>query len=200
MADDSRAPDPLPRIGPRVVLRRLRPEDIADFQAYRSDPEVGRYQGWSPMSLAEAHAFIVEMGAATFGLIGQWVQIAIADRATDRLIGDIGVCLRADGGKHAEIGYSLATGSQGKGLASEAVLAAILMLFESTGIDHIVGVTDARNEASGRLLKRVGMTLQDTVNTVFRGEPCVEHVYAIHREVLMRLLPPAAAALRLESG
>ena len=194
MAGESRVPDPLPRVGPRVVLRRLRPEDIADFQAYRGDPEVGRYQGWSPMSQAEAHAFIVEMGAATFGVVDQWVQIAISDRATDCLIGDIGVCLRADGRKHAEIGYSLAIGSQGKGLASEAVRAAILMLFESTDIDRVVGITDARNETSVRLLQRVGMTLQDTVNTLFRGEPCVEQVYAIRRDALMGLLPPAVAA------
>lgn len=155
---------------------------------------MGRYQGWSPMSAAEAHAFIAEMSAATFGVVDQWVQIAIADRATDCLIGDIGVCLRADGRKHAEIGYSLATGAQGKGLASEAVLAAILMLFESTDIDHVVGITDARNEASERLLQRVGMTLQHTVNTVFRGEPCVEQVYAVRRDALKGIPPPAIAA------
>ena len=31
-------------------LRRMRPEDLTAFQAYRALPELGRYQGWSPMS------------------------------------------------------------------------------------------------------------------------------------------------------
>ena len=30
----------------RLVLRRFRPEDLDAFVAYRSDPQVARYQGW----------------------------------------------------------------------------------------------------------------------------------------------------------
>ena len=30
----------------RVVVRRFRPEDVAEFVAYRSDAEVARYQSW----------------------------------------------------------------------------------------------------------------------------------------------------------
>ncbi len=32
--------------GERVVVRRFRPEDVAEFVAYRSDAEVARYQSW----------------------------------------------------------------------------------------------------------------------------------------------------------
>jgi hypothetical protein len=31
------------------------------------------------------------------------------------------------------------------------------------------------------LLERVGLRRVDTVATVFRGQPCLEHVYAISR-------------------
>jgi hypothetical protein len=53
--------DPLPRFGAGIALRRLSVSDLAAFQAYRSDPELGRYQGWSPMSEPEARAFLEEM-------------------------------------------------------------------------------------------------------------------------------------------
>jgi RimJ/RimL family protein N-acetyltransferase len=32
--------------GERVVVRRFRPEDVAEFVACRSDAEVARYQSW----------------------------------------------------------------------------------------------------------------------------------------------------------
>ena len=44
------------------MLRRLGVGDLAAFQAYRLDPELGRYQGWSPMSPAEATDFLSAMG------------------------------------------------------------------------------------------------------------------------------------------
>ena len=44
----------LPREFSGGRLRRLRPADRVAFQAYRSIPELGRYQAWSPMSKAEA--------------------------------------------------------------------------------------------------------------------------------------------------
>jgi hypothetical protein len=56
--------DQLPRFGNGFVLRRLRADDLAEFQAYRRDPELGRYQGWLPVSDEEALAFLREMNAA----------------------------------------------------------------------------------------------------------------------------------------
>lgn len=32
--------------GRRVVVRRFRPQDVAEFVAYRSRAEVARYQSW----------------------------------------------------------------------------------------------------------------------------------------------------------
>jgi hypothetical protein len=47
-------PDPLPLFTGIAVLRRLEVNDLAAFQAYRSDSKVGRFQGWSVMSDADA--------------------------------------------------------------------------------------------------------------------------------------------------
>lgn len=174
-------PEPaLPRIASRVVLRRLAPGDLAAFQAYRHDAAVGQYQGWGAQPDEASARFIAEMGAAALFCPGVWVQIGIADRRTDALIGDIGVRL-SDDGTQAEIGFTLAAHAQGLGLASEAARALINLLFDATAATQIVATTDSRNLASIRLLERVGMHRVASADALFRDLPCVEHQYALPR-------------------
>ena len=172
--------DPLPRVGARVVLRRLVPTDLAAFQAYRNDDAVGRYQGWSAQTDAQALAFIDEMSSAVLFSEGTWVQMAVAERETNGLIGDIGVCLAADG-RSAELGFTISPRFQGRGLGTEAVRGAVALVFEQSPAVQIVCVTDARNDPSIRLLKRAGMRRISSAEAVFRGEVCVEHTYAVFR-------------------
>ena len=162
----------------RVTLRRLHSGDLAALQAYRNDPEVGRYQGWEPMSDAAAAAMIAEMAAAPCPTPGDWMQIAIADAASDALIGDIGLHVSA-AGEEAELGITLAPDAQGRGLAAEAAVALIGMLREHSDVRRLVGITDVRNAASARLLERLGMTFEAEEETIFRGEPCREARYAL---------------------
>lgn len=171
---------PLPRRAGPALLRRLRASDLDRFYAYRSDPAVGRFQGWSPMTPAEALAFIDEMASAELFVPGQWAQVAIAEASTDELVGDIGLFVAEDGAS-AEVGFTLHPAVRGRGLATAAVQEAIRLLWEHTAVDRIIGVTDARNAASVRVLERVGMERVDSSETVFKGEPCTEWVYAIRR-------------------
>ena len=172
--------DPLPRAADRVVLRRLAPRDLVRFQRYRTDPDVARYQGWAPMSDHEAVVFLGAMGASPFCPPGEWFQIGIAEPQADVLIGDVG--LRLSKTRHeAEIGFTLAPAFQGRGLATDAVRAALSLLFDTTPVARIVAVTDARNQPSIRLLERVGLQRVRTRNAMFHGGPCTEHVYAIMR-------------------
>lgn len=172
--------DTLPRLGNGFMLRRLSTDDLAAFQAYRHDPELGRYQGWSPVSDAEAKTFLTEMSTAPLPNPGSWTQIAIAEPSTQGLVGDIGVFLDQDG-RCAEIGFTLARHAQGRGVGTAAVREAIRLIFECSTAERVRGVTDARNTASIRLLERVGMRRAETKNAIFRGEPCVEFVYAVAR-------------------
>jgi aminoglycoside 6'-N-acetyltransferase len=113
------------------------------------------------------------MERAPFGLPGEWLQIAIADRAGDKLIGDIGLYVTADGGE-AEFGITLARAAQGRGLAEEAARTLIDGLCEHTAVRRLIAITDIRNLASARLLRRLGMTLEAEASAQFRGEPCRE--------------------------
>lgn len=100
-------------------LRRLHPRDRAAFQAYRSLPELGRYQGWSLMSDAEAHAFLDEMRRAPLLTPGQWVQLGIATPESDELVGDIGLYLSEDG-TSGEIGPASSCSSESASSSSRA--------------------------------------------------------------------------------
>jgi RimJ/RimL family protein N-acetyltransferase len=172
--------DPLPRIAGGVVLRRLAPADLGDFQAYRHDAELGQYQGWAATPDDDARNFLSHMSTAKILQPGVWCQIGIAESSSLNLIGDIGLLLASDS-LQAEIGFTLRRQSQGRGLATVAVQEAIGLVFEHTRAEKIVGITDARNVASIRLLERVGMRKVDTRSATFRGKSCTEYVYAVRK-------------------
>jgi RimJ/RimL family protein N-acetyltransferase len=133
-----------------------------------------------PVSDQDAFAFLENMQSTPLFARDAWVQLGIADRETNRLMGDIGIGMSADGTR-AEIGFSLSANAQGRGLATEAVRAAVRLIFAHTSAASIAGITDARNAASIRLLERVGMHRVETKEALFRGEPCVEYVYEMSR-------------------
>jgi aminoglycoside 6'-N-acetyltransferase len=175
--------DALPRTCGRVSLRRLAAADLPAFQAYRHDASVGLYQDWAPLSDEDASQFIADMSHVALFPRGQWVQLAIADRRTNALIGDLGVCVAADG-VSAEIGITLASAAQGMGFATDALQALIRLTFDQAAVLRISAGVDARNLPAIRLLGRVGMLKVDTVAGRFRGEPCEEHVFVLSRETV----------------
>jgi aminoglycoside 6'-N-acetyltransferase len=170
----------LPRRFDGGCLRRLRRSDLGAFQAYRNIPELGRYQGWSPMSETEALAFLIEMEATALFQPGQWVQLGIADPRTEILLGDIGLRLSEDS-ETGEVGFTLAPSAQGRGVASAAVRAALQLLFAATPVSLVFGITDARNTRSIRLLERLSFKCQETRKAVFRSEECIEQVFVLPR-------------------
>ena len=163
------------------MLRRLDVSDIAAFASYRSDPVLAMYQGWSAMSDAEAHKFLDEMSRATLLQPCVWCQLGITEDASHALVGDVGLCVSKDGAS-AEIGFTLRRESHGRGVASRAVLAAMKFVFENTTAARAIAITDARNLPCIRLLERIGMQKSETCDTLFKGEPCVEHTYVMLRQ------------------
>lgn len=170
----------LPQGFPGGHLRRLRLMDLIAFQAYRAIPEVGRFQGWLPMSEAEALEFLSRMSDAPLFTAGEWVQLGIAEPETDRLMGDIGLFLSEDGFT-GKIGFTLAPCAQGRGIATSAVRQALRVFFGSTSAGQVEGITDSRNAASIRLLERIGFRYHETHCTDFRGETCSEKTYLFSR-------------------
>lgn len=155
----------------RLRLRRFRPGDAETLAAYRSDPEVARYQSWdAPFPLERARRVVAVLASGEPDEPG-WFQYAV-ERAADRtLIGDVGVHLH-ENRRRAEIGFTLARPYQGQGYAAEAVRAVLDRLFTVQGLHKVCAECDARNVASARLLERLGFTCEGRLreHTWAKGE------------------------------
>lgn len=171
----------LPIETPRLRLRRLEIRDATRLATYRSDASVARYQSWDAMTLPEAEELINTQPAAILGQPDQWSQLAIADKTTDDLIGDIGICKKRSPEETVEIGFTLAPTAQRCGLAAEACRAAIQFTFSVSTATSIVAVIDARNTPAIALVQRLGMSLDHSEPAMFKGEVCSEHHFVLRR-------------------
>jgi len=166
----------------RVVLRRLRPGDLAALVRYRSEPAVARFQGWdSPYPAADGERLIGEMLGRHPDTPGEWFQFAIAIEPDGRLAGDCGALISADDPRQAEIGFTLAPEHQGAGYATEAVLALLGYLFGERAKHRVTASCDPRNTRSAALLERVGMRREGHLveSTWAKGEWTDDLLYAL---------------------
>jgi RimJ/RimL family protein N-acetyltransferase len=165
-------------VGDRVVIRRFQPDDAAPLSAYRSKPEVSRYQTWSEFGTEEASNLITEMGQAE-PAAGQWYQLAI--EAHGQLIGDLGYLLDQREHATARIGYSLDPAHQGQGLATEAVVLFLDWAFAAHRLHRVIASVDPRNVRSTGLLQRLRFRLEaHHVEAIwFKGEWADDLVYAM---------------------
>ncbi len=172
--------DSLPLGMENTVLRRMKHADLPIFHAYRSDTDLARYQGWSAMSLQDAQAFIQDAAVVETLKPGGWIQLAIADEATDSILGDVGLYVD-EVQNEAEVGFTLRRSAQGAGHATRAVRAAVALLLQTTSVARVRAVTDARNEGSIGVLGRAGFCKTRERRAVFKGEACLELIYVLPR-------------------
>ncbi|HET7930728.1 MAG TPA: GNAT family protein [Rhodanobacteraceae bacterium] len=139
----------------RLRIDDLRPEDAAALFAYRSDPEVARYQGWQPAAVADAARFIEAQRGVTPDTPGSWWQRAIRLRDSGELIGDLGLhFVDAD---TVELGISLAPAQQHQGHARDVLELALDFVFGGLRKHRVIASVDPRNSACMRLLEGAGM-------------------------------------------
>jgi aminoglycoside 6'-N-acetyltransferase len=165
---------------PRLDLRRFRVEDAPVVAAYRSDPDVARYQSWeAPVPLAGAAELVRSLAAGDPEEPG-WFQYAVSLRASSELIGDVGVRLYGNR-MQADLGFTLAPAYQGQGYATEAVRRVVKHLFTERGLHRVSAECDARNARSARLLERVGFRREGhrIANTWIKGEWTDDLLYGL---------------------
>jgi len=166
----------LPHTADSLRLRTLRETDLADFLVWRADPDVARYQGWMPMDEAAALAFLRAQAWPAPQPAGTWRQIGVAEAASDRLIGDIGIWLFPDA-RAAELGISVAPAAQGRGVGRWAVSTLCGLLFAHAGVERIRAAADVRNPPSLRMLESAGLRPCGLRSVVSKGESCEERVF-----------------------
>jgi RimJ/RimL family protein N-acetyltransferase len=176
----------------RLRLRHFTDPDLPVFMAYRNDPAVAQYQSWEGITEPEARAFIHAQKEAQPGVPGQGIQIAIALKETDVLIGDCYFIINEHDNRQAEIGFSLSGAYQGHGYATEAVSCLLTYAFLTFDPHRIIAITDGENAASIALLERLEMRREGHFlqNVWFKGKWADEYLYAILKEEWLRKQGP----------
>jgi RimJ/RimL family protein N-acetyltransferase len=162
-ADRDSRPDPLaavpwPLRTTRLEIRRATGDDVATTWPYRRLPEVSEWMTGGMGSLEEytekfgdpvrlAKTLILELGGEVVGDLmvaveDGWAQSEVRDQAR---------------GVQAELGWCLAPAHQGRGLAGEAVRELLRLCFEDLGLRRVTANCFAGNEASWRMMERLGM-------------------------------------------
>jgi RimJ/RimL family protein N-acetyltransferase len=166
----------------RLTLRPFMPGDFDDLYAYQSRPEVARYLHWharDPSQVREALAR--QCDETSLEAEGDWLTFAVVWRETGKVVGEIGLKLVSREDRQGEIGFVFNPDYHGRGLATEAAESMLRLGFRVIGWHRIIGSCDARNQASARLMERIGMRQEArfTHSQLVKGQWADELVYAI---------------------
>lgn len=156
----------------RTRMRPHRPGDFDDVAAMWAEPEVVRYFSGRPSTRQESWGRLLRY-------IGHWHALpygywAVEDRQTGRFLGEVGfadfkrdITPSLDGAP--EIGWVFATAAHGRGLASEAVAAALVWGDANLDSDRTVCIIDPVNTASIRVAKKNGY--REVERTTYLDQP-----------------------------
>ena len=165
----------------RLVLRRWNQEDLDPYAEICGDPQVLRWIGNGRLRTRE------ECASAVAGFERAWEErgfglFAIELKASGRLIGFVGFSLPEflpEILPAVEIGWRLAGSTWGNGLATEGARAALAFGFGQAGLDRVVSIHQVGNDASGRIMEKLGMRFERETVDPSCGRPV--RVYEIVR-------------------
>lgn len=159
-------------VAERLLLRPLAVEEAPVVVAYRREPAVARFQGWGVVDPGEIARDLAAMQTRTpCDVPGPWFQLAVVERATGAIAGDVGVRRLAEAPDTAEIGYTIAPPYQGQGYATEAVSAMCAWLLGARGLARVIAIIDGRNAPSIAVVENAGFTRIACIETKVDGEP-----------------------------
>ena len=169
----------------RLILRAFRDEDREPLAAINGDPRVYDWLG-GPIGREQSDALIDRVNAHIarhgFGFFA-------AERKADaRLIGMVGLqVLRPElpPAPGVELGWRLAPGAQGSGLATEGAAAALAWGFANLDHEELIAFTAATNVRSQAVMRRIGMTHDPARDfdhpSLAEGHPLRRHVVFVAR-------------------
>ena len=138
-----------------TALVRLVPMDRKQAEALRRGELLGIQagRGWP-------HADTLDgIGAALAGEDPEALPWLVVLRSDGVVIGDLGWKGTPSPDGEVEIGYGLAAGSRGRGLATHAVGALLDWLRAQPSVRRVVAQTEPDNTPSRRVLERLGFTV-----------------------------------------
>lgn len=167
----------------RLLLRRLHRDDVEGLCAYRSLPEVVRYQSWDSFGPDDAARLIESQSTAEPDIPGTWFQLAMVEAATGAFIGDCGLHCPKDNSLQMEIGITLSPLHQGRGYATEAMECLLSHLFGTLDKHRVFATTDVLNRPAAALFRRLGFRQEAHLveSPWCKGQWSSEYVFAMLR-------------------
>lgn len=166
----------------RLLIRPNVEGDLDAVYSFQSRDDVTRYIPWYSRSreevrrVLEARELMTDLQKDDDALV-----LAVVERESGALIGEIYLFLKSVEHRQGEIGYIIHPDHAGRGYATEAARAALKVGFEQFGMHRIVARCDARNEPSWRVMEKLGMRREAHLreNELFKGEWSDEIIYAM---------------------
>lgn len=142
---------------PRLYLREFHPTDEADIHEYASDPDVTRLLVWGPNTIELTRTFLTRALEEQKQWPRNSIGLAIELKAERRVIGSLGLRIKDELNRSADIGYLLARRYWGHGYMPEAARAVVDAAFRYAGLHRVWATCDPRNRASYRVMEKIGM-------------------------------------------
>lgn len=146
----------------RLSLRRLEAADAPFILRLLNEPSWLRFIGDRGVrDLDGARKYIVDNVQRMYERHG--FGLYLVERREDTL--PLGLCglIRRDTLPDVDIGFAFVPEHWGQGYAREAAAATLLDARTRHGLTRVVAITSLDNEASGRLLERIGLRLEGTL-------------------------------------
>jgi RimJ/RimL family protein N-acetyltransferase len=168
----------------RLLIRPLDADaDADDLAVYQSQAEVCRYIPYEPRDRDQIAERIADPARTrtTLEKEGEAIWLAVEQRDSGRVIGDLVLIWNSEEHQCAEIGYVFNPAVRGNGYATEAGRALLALAFDELKVRRVIARIDARNTASGAVLRRLGMRQEAYLvqNEFFKGEWTDEIDFAI---------------------
>ena len=168
-------PGPVFIEGDHVVLRTIEEEDIEFLQEGVNDPRVWRPIGSStPYNLEQEREFFEEIVSDN-----DTVQLLVSTEETP--VGTVGLAPIDREAGVAEVGYWITPDRWGEGIGTEATALIVQYAFDQLRLHKITARTYEFNEASQRLLRKLGFTEEGVQReqAFIDGEHCDVHWFGI---------------------
>lgn len=178
-------PIDLPIVLNRVTMRAFTMDDLGRFHDMNSRADVARFLYWEARTPEESRTALVRKTAETgFGADDEALSLAVARNEDGTLLGEVILRMIDAGSRGAEFGFIFHPDHQGRGYAGEAAHGMLQLAFETLGMHRVIGRCDPRNEASARVMQRLGMRQEAHFrsNEMVKGEWCDELVFALLEE------------------
>lgn len=167
----------------RLIYKKIVPENVGDMYEYSRLEDVTRYLLWTPHASPAQTQHYVKLLQKKYANGSFW-DFGLTFQDDGKFIGTCGITSFDEMTNSIEIGYVLAPQYWGMGLATEAAGTVMRFCFESFGVDRICAKFMEGNDASMRVMTKLGMTLEGIYkNSMYvKGEYKTIHVYEVTRE------------------